>query len=174
MIDDRKILLLNSDYRALRFINWNRALKLMYRNKVETVSEWEGFHIRSTSGNISLPSTLRLKTHVKYHKVRIKFSKNLIKKRDAFTCQYCGEQERKKLTIDHIIPVSRGGQNSFENCVTACFKCNNKKNNRLLSEINMKLAKVPKKPTYLVCCGNDIPRKYHPDWKPFVIPRNLS
>ena len=85
MIDDRKILLLNSDYQALRFVNWQRALKLLFRNKVEVVSEWDGVEIRSTSGAVSLPSILRLKKYVKRHKFRIKFSKGLIKKRDMYT-----------------------------------------------------------------------------------------
>lgn len=172
VMDDRKILLLNSDYRALRFVNWQRALKLMHRGKVDIISEWNDAHIRSVSGTITLPSTIRLKRYVKYyHRARVKFSKNIVKKRDSYTCQYCGtsgKERKKQLTIDHVIPVSKGGKSTFENCVTACFTCNNKKNNKLLSETNMKLRKLPKKPNIVMCYGIEAPLKHHPQWKSFL------
>ena len=168
MIDDRKILLLNSDYQALRFVNWQRALKLLFRNKVEVVSEWDGVEIRSTSGAVSLPSILRLKCYVKRHKFRIKFSKGLVKKRDRYTCQYCGKKGKKELTIDHVVPISKGGKSTFENCVTACFRCNSRKNCYLLSEIDMNLLKKPTKPTFLTYTASDLPHRYHPTWKMFI------
>ena len=73
MIDDRKILLLNSDYRVLSFVNWTRALKLMYRGKVDIVSEWDDTVIRSADESISLPSTLRLRKRVKFFRQKIYF-----------------------------------------------------------------------------------------------------
>ncbi len=172
MMDDRKILLLNSDYRALRFVNWQRALKLMHRGKVDIISEWNDTHIRSVSGNITLPSTIRLKRYVKYyHRARIKFSKNIVKKRDSYICQYCGKNgagDKKQMTIDHVMPVSKGGKSTFENCVTACFNCNNKKNNKLLSETNMKLLNKPKKPSIVICYGIEAPLEHHPQWESFL------
>jgi len=170
MIDDRKILLLNSDYRPLRFVNWNRALKLMYRDKVDIVSEWDGIAIKSIDGTISLPSTLRLKNRVRYFMKRIHFSKSMVKRRDNYTCQYCGKSPTKKnTTIDHVIPVSKGGETSYENCVTACYKCNNRKNNKLLSQIDMKLLKKPTKPLYDLYYGLWPSKIHHPDWEMFIV-----
>ena len=169
MIDDRKILLLNSDYRVLSFVNWTRALKLMYRGKVAIVSEWDDTVIRSADESISLPSTLRLRKRVKFFRQKIYFSKATVKRRDNYTCQYCGKAINKKnLTIDHIIPVSKGGETSYENCVAACYKCNNKKNNKLLSQLDMKLLNKPRRPKHDVFYGLWPSKIRHPDWKMFL------
>ena len=169
MVDDRKILLLNSDYRALKFVTWDRALKLMNREKVEVVSLWEGVSVHSASTSINLPSTLRLRSHVRFFRYIPKFSKTLVKKRDNFECQYCGRTPgRNALTLDHVIPISRGGETSFENCVAACYKCNNQKNNKMLSEIKMKLINTPKKPVYDIYYGLLPSKIRHPDWKMFL------
>ena len=65
--------------------------------------------------------------------------------RDGFRCVYCGTSSR--LTIDHVIPASKGGKNNFDNCVTACQPCNNKKGNRTPNEANMFMKKRPYAPT---------------------------
>jgi 5-methylcytosine-specific restriction endonuclease McrA len=65
--------------------------------------------------------------------------------RDRYICSYCGSN--KNLTIDHIIPISRGGKSTFENCITACKSCNNKKGDRTPSEANMYLTKKAYSPT---------------------------
>ena len=161
-----KILLLNSDYRVLRFVDWNKALKLLLRNKIDIIDRWENISIRTTDGSIILPATIRLKKQVKYHRAKIRFSKNLVKRRDDYTCQYCGKKEdRKKLTIDHVIPVSKGGESSFDNCVTACYKCNNKKNNHLLSETAMTLLMPPRTPRYDIYYGLFPSSIHHPAWR---------
>jgi 5-methylcytosine-specific restriction endonuclease McrA len=79
------------------------------------------------------------------YKNRVPYSKRNIMIRDKNMCCYCGSN--RNLTIDHVIPLSRGGKTSFDNCVTACFRCNNKKNNRTPSEANMFLRKKPHTPT---------------------------
>lgn len=169
MIDNQKILLLNSDYRALNFVTWNRALKLLIKGKVDVVSEWEGKAIRSVSVAIQLPATLRLRNHVRFFRKNIIFSKSMVKKRDHYTCQYCGSTPAKaQTTIDHVIPVSKGGQSSYENCVTACYKCNNKKNDRSLSQIGMRLITRPSKPCYDIYYGLAPSSERHPDWHMFL------
>ncbi len=169
MIENQKILLLNSDYRPLNFVTWNRALKLLLKEKVDVVSEWEGKAIRSVSGAIQLPATLRLRSQVRFFRKKIIFSKAMVKKRDNYTCQYCGVRpSRTHTTIDHVIPVSKGGQSSYENCVTACYKCNNKKNDRLLSQIGMRLKTRPTKPCYDIYYGLTPSSERHPDWHMFL------
>jgi len=164
-----KILLLNSDYRVLRFVDWSRALKLLLKNKIEIIDRWEEIKIRTVDGSIILPATIRLKNQVRFHRAKIKFSKNLIKRRDNYTCQYCGKiQDRKKLTIDHVVPVSKGGESSFANCVAACYKCNNKKNNSLLSQTTMKLRRKPACPLYSIYFGLSVTSKHHTNWTIFL------
>jgi 5-methylcytosine-specific restriction endonuclease McrA len=88
----------------------------------------------------------------------------LIYQRDDHTCQYCGSQ--KKLTIDHIVPRSRGGQDTWENMVVACSTCNTKKGNTLLEQTGMKLRRVPKP------MENKITLKLHKsnvtEWKSYI------
>jgi 5-methylcytosine-specific restriction endonuclease McrA len=82
--------------------------------------------------------------------------------------QYCGQTKRSVLTIDHVIPISKGGDTSYDNCITACYSCNNKKNNKLLSETNMRLINEPQNPIYDIYYGLYPSRKQHPDWKMFL------
>lgn len=93
-------------------------------------------------------------------------SRRAVLLRDNFTCQYCGGQPGKEhLTLDHIIPRSRGGRMDWENVVTACAPCNRRKANRTPDEANMRLLSVPVRPrfwaiTLLTSPGNDVWRKY--------------
>ena len=168
MVNNRKVLLLNSDYRALRFVTWERALRLMSREKVDIVSHWEDTIIRSIDGKIILPSTLRLKNHVRYYrKGPLKFSKLLIKKRDRFTCQYCGETRRSSLTIDHVIPKSKGGKNTWKNLVTCCQRCNTKKDSLSPAEAGLKLRYKPYRPTYLQFLRR-VNGSFHNDWLAYL------
>ncbi len=87
-------------------------------------------------------------------------------KRDNYQCQYCGSRSIE-LTIDHIIPKSRGGDDSWDNLTTACIKCNNKKGNRTPEEAAMKLLNTPKKPNHILILRRTV---YNIDdtWKPFL------
>ena len=96
-----------------------------------------------------MPSILKLVKLVKsVYKTRVPFSKRNILVRDNFTCVYCGKVAHK-LTVDHIIPKSRGGGSTFENCVASCKPCNNKKNNRTPQEAGMSLRIKPHQPTIM-------------------------
>jgi 5-methylcytosine-specific restriction endonuclease McrA len=87
----------------------------------------------------------------------------MIYKRDNHTCQYCGS--KKSLTIDHVIPRSRGGQDTWENMVVACSSCNTKKGHTLLEQTGMKLMKNPKSPVNKMIF--DIARSNVPEWKEY-------
>ncbi len=125
------ILLLNSDYNPIHITSGRRAIVLLLKHKAQMVSK----------------RVIRL-----LHYIRLPFSKlmankptrALIYKRDGYECMYCGSKEH--LTIDHIIPSSRGGKNEWDNLTTACNKCNVKKGNRTPDEANMRLIKQPQKP----------------------------
>jgi len=138
--------ILNGDYSYLNTVSWQKAIKLMVKGKVSVV-KYTGAAVRTAENMlIKIPAVLKLMKIIRIiYRTKVPFSKKNVMVRDGFTCQYCGAL--KELTIDHVIPVSRGGKSKFENCVTACKQCNNKKSNKLPSEIHMYLKKQPISPT---------------------------
>jgi len=125
------VLVLNSSYEPINITNWKRAVVLLLKEKAQVLSN----------------RVIRLLNYVKLPLSRIvscKPSRAMIYKRDNNTCQYCGAITR--LTIDHVIPKCRGGQDTWENLVVACSSCNTKKGNTLLEQTGMKLARKPRAP----------------------------
>lgn len=141
-----RCIVLNGDYSFLNTISWRRALCLLMKGKAEALKY--GDHVvRCADGSeIKIPLVMRLIKVIRMiYKNRVPYTKRNIMVRDNHQCCYCGSGDH--LTIDHVIPESRGGKTNFENCVTACFPCNNKKNNRTPREANMFLRKKPHAPT---------------------------
>lgn len=142
------VLLLNSNYQFHALIDKKRAIKLLFRGKCEIVVPSHEV-IENTSKTISIvvPKVLRLLHIVKsIFKNELPFNKKNVFVRDENTCQYCGEVYPKKskfLTIDHVLPSSRGGKDSFTNCVCCCKICNEKKGNKTPEEAGMLLRKYP-------------------------------
>lgn len=146
---------LNSTYEPLTVISAKRALILILDEKAVLVEEHPTVEMRSPSVSFKAPTMIALKTFVKGQQVFKKFAsltqKNLFI-RDDNTCQYCqrSKSEFRKyefLTRDHVYPKSKGGQNTWENLVTTCSTCNNKKGNKLTTEVNMHPIKRPVAPT---------------------------
>jgi 5-methylcytosine-specific restriction endonuclease McrA len=127
----RSVLVLNSSYEPLNITSWKRAIVLLLKEKAQILST----------------QVIRLLDYVKVPLSKImshRPSKTMIYKRDNNSCQYCGSTHN--LTIDHVIPKCRGGQDTWENLVVACCSCNTKKGNTLLEQTGMKLRKKPKAP----------------------------
>ena len=125
------VLVLNSDYNPINLCSGRRAIILLLKQKAHLISQ----------------KVIRLIDYVRipYRKLSTpKPTKSSIYKRDGYKCQYCGCT--KNLTLDHIIPKSKGGSDSFANLVVACNSCNTKKGNKLLEQTDMKLLKQPKEP----------------------------
>ena len=140
-------ILLNGDYTFLNVIDWRRAICLLVKEKIE-VLKYTDREISNCDGSIKffVPAVMRLiKVIRSLYRSSVPFSKRNVMVRDRFKCLYCGSS--KQLTIDHVIPVSRGGKTTFENCVTSCKDCNNKKNDRTPSEAKMYLRRQPYAPT---------------------------
>jgi len=96
------------------------------------------------------------------------FSRRNLFKRDRYTCQYCGAQPGpEELTIDHVNPKSKGGTSTWENCVLSCIECNKRKSNRTPAEADMKLRKVPKKPSWRILTQVP-PKDRHESWEQFL------
>lgn len=159
-----KVLILNQDYQALSVCSMDRAFILVFLNKAEIVSVNPKKQLRTVSKSFDCPSVIRLTRYVAMPYKKVILSRQNIFRRDGNTCQYCGS--RQDLTIDHVVPRSRGGVDSWENCVTACRKCNNKKGDLLLAEMNIKLSRKPFKPSYLMFLRELT--TIHEDWKPYL------
>ncbi|XP_043690495.1 uncharacterized protein LOC122641353 isoform X1 [Telopea speciosissima] len=139
-------LVLDTSYRPINVVCWRRAICLEFREKAD-VLEYYDQTVNSSSGSFYIPAVLRvphLLQVVKRRRIKQNLSRKSIFDRDMFTCQYCSS--RQSLTIDHVLPISRGGEWKWENLVTACAKCNSRKGQMTLMEANMKLNKVPKPP----------------------------
>lgn len=157
-----RTLCLNVTYEPLGFLPQERAVALIYEDKVELIESGEGQY-RSPSGiTIPEPVVIKLKRYIKMPRtLRECISSRVLFARDNHTCQYCGKHKddlkgkRNRLTIDHIKPKSQGGPHHWENVVTACYICNIKKRNRTPTQANMKFVDLyknrsPKKPHFLV------------------------
>jgi 5-methylcytosine-specific restriction endonuclease McrA len=129
--------LLNADYTFLNVVDWKRALCLQAKGKIQ-VLRYSDRVVKTAEGiAMKIPSVMRLIHLIRsLYRTRVPFSKKNVFIRDGFSCAYCGAR-KVRLTIDHIVPKSRGGRTNFENCITCCKDCNNKKGARTPSEANL-------------------------------------
>lgn len=143
-----RTLLLNATYEPLQVVSWKRAIRMHFQGKVDVVEVYER-QVRSVTLSLQVPSVIKLQHYVrvKPQHARVKFSRSNLFARDKYRCQYCGEDQlTAKLTYDHVVPVARGGQTSWENIVTSCLACNRRKGNRTPEEAGLRLLKRPLAP----------------------------
>jgi 5-methylcytosine-specific restriction endonuclease McrA len=145
-----KVILLNNDYSFLNMIHWKKAMRLVSKGKVEVINVTDKvLRNLERTWELFVPKVLRLVKMVRsIYKTRVPFSKKNVFYRDLFVCQYCGKTG-VRMTIDHILPSSRGGKSTFENCVTSCKPCNNKKSDKTPREAKMFPKKLPVQPTIM-------------------------
>ncbi len=167
-------LLLNASYEPLTVLSRQRAIQLLLKNKVDAASQ-EVELVHSSSSTFQIPTVLRLRRYVNVPRRGVRWSRRSVLRRDNFTCIYCGvqadEKQRGKVltkadfSLDHIIPRSRGGRNTWSNTACACQPCNTRKGNRTPHEAGMTLRWEPKMPrvNYLVASGR-IPA----EWKVYL------
>lgn len=162
-----KVLALSSNYEPVGVISWIRAVTLIFSNKVTTLEEYD-HEIRSPSMSMKAPSVVVYKnSYVGKHKNSIRFSRKNVWLRDEGKCQYCLKHVTfSTFTIDHVIPKTAGGQTAWNNVVTCCYSCNQKKGNKSLKEIGFKLASIPKKPNRLPVVDNISDGIYNSDRVP--------
>lgn len=150
-----RCVVLNSTYEPISITTSKRALILISKGKAVVVEEHPHLEIKSASTTFKVPVTVALKKYVKgrmiFRTTASLTQKNLFA-RDNYTCQYCNRHKsalrhNEFLTRDHIHPESKGGKNTWENLVTACSTCNNKKADYTPSETGMKLLKEPIAPS---------------------------
>ena len=134
-----KVLVLNASYEPLNITSWRRAVVLLLKDKAESLDG------RVVYRDFPLPTVIRLRHYIKIPYREIPLTRKNILERDRHTCQYCSKRG-EQLTLDHIVPKSRGGADSWENLVTACMRCNVRKGNRTPKEAEMELKVQPRKP----------------------------
>jgi 5-methylcytosine-specific restriction endonuclease McrA len=142
-----------------------KAIILVFGGKAEMVAAYPDQFIRSVSTQFPMPSVVRLVMFIAVPYKKIMLTRRNILRRDGNHCQYCGRTDM--LTIDHIIPKSQGGQDTWENLVTACTRCNNKKANRTPEQASMHLARKPIRPTHIMFMQRFI-GNVADSWKPYL------
>lgn len=165
MLTNRKVLVLNQNYEPFSLCTTKRAIILLFTNKVHVVEKYEEV-VHSISAELPSPSVVRLGRYIHKPQKKIQLNRKNILKRDKHICQYCGHNSQP-MTVDHIIPKSYGGKDTWENLVCACPKCNRLKGNLTPEQAGMKLLKKPKKPGHLFYLYNLIGNP--PDsWKQYL------
>jgi 5-methylcytosine-specific restriction endonuclease McrA len=147
----QKTLLLNAGFEPMIVVSWKRAFTLVFQGKVEILEEYSSA-IHTVTRHYKVPAVIRMLRWVNLKKQvpAIRFSRTNVYARDEYRCQYCCMVfSEKDLTLDHVIPVVRGGKKTWENIVTACIQCNQRKGHRSVDESGFKLLKIPKRPQWL-------------------------
>lgn len=139
------VLVLNQNYEPLNVCNVRRAIVLVFDGKAEVLECHATTMISSATRSFSMPSVIRMVYFIRRPRPRVKLTRREVFIRDRFTCQYCGRRMHD-LTIDHIVPRSKGGEHSWENLVSACKTCNHRKGGKSLQEARMRLRTQPAEP----------------------------
>jgi 5-methylcytosine-specific restriction endonuclease McrA len=161
-----RVLVLNQDFSPLMVCSVERAFILVFLNKSEMVRSSNGHKLRSITHTYPMPSVIRLNRYVNAPYKGVNLTRQNVFKRDNFECQYCGT--KRELTLDHVVPSSRGGIHTWTNLVTACKRCNAKKGDFSLEEAGMHLPRKPYKPSYAIFL-RDISGMKQEEWDEFLI-----
>lgn len=184
---NRKVLVLNKYWVAVHVCTVRRALMLIYQELARVVAEdfetytfesWRelsqlkaGQHprIHTPTFELLLPRVIVLSRYQRCPPRTVKFNRRNIFLRDHYTCQYCGVKPREDdLTIDHVIPRSRGGRTTWENVVLACVRCNTRKGNHLPGECSMTPMRTPHKPAWINTLHPPLDHSDRTFWEKFV------
>ena len=137
-----RTLVLNAGYEPLAVVSFKRALLLVMNQKATVILHEEGNPVCAASGSWERPSVILLTRYVRTPRVHaVPVSRRGVLRRDEHRCAYCA---RSAATIDHVLPRSRGGRDTWENLVACCHSCNNRKGNRTPDEAGMRLARAPR------------------------------
>jgi len=138
-----RALLLNASFEPLCVVPERRAVVLVLKEKAEVIAR-NGAVLRSERASVPVPSVIRLHHFVRVpYRSRVPLSRRAVFARDGHRCQYCN---RAAENIDHVVPRSRGGAHTWDNVVASCRACNSRKEDRLLAESGLRLARLPSEP----------------------------
>jgi 5-methylcytosine-specific restriction endonuclease McrA len=178
-------LVLNRNWLAIDTVTVRRALCMVYVGVARAVvpetfavhdwEEWAALRVeegqpcvRGVRFEIRVPEIVLLMVYDRVPRKRVIFSRRNLFRRDRFSCQYCGRQPGKEdLSIDHVLPRSRGGRSTWTNCVVACLKCNKRKSNRTLGESGLSLVVEPREPSWSPYLSLNLGRR-RVSWERFI------
>lgn len=163
------VLVLNKSYIPIHIVDWRKAMSLIFQETAKPLDrdliiydyeEWYLFSkdhishdypkIHTVNKQIAIPEIIILKTYDRLPQRDVKYSRQTLFERDGYKCYLCNNIfERRNLTIDHVIPRSKGGKTTWENTITCCKSCNGIKSDKLLNQLNLKPFFMPKKPKWI-------------------------
>jgi len=162
----QQVLVLNASYEPLNVTTVRRAHVLVFKGKAEVIEELEQ-PLRSATDTYPRPHVIRLVQYVRVPRtLQRKISRRALFARDGWRCVYCGTSGGR-LTLDHVVPRSRGGESVWENVVTSCAPCNMRKGNRLPEEVSMTLHSKPRPPAPVLFIHLATPRIPN-GWQPYL------
>ncbi|MEA3296389.1 MAG: HNH endonuclease [candidate division Zixibacteria bacterium] len=161
----RNVLMLNQNYEPLTVCSARKAIVMLFQGKVEMIETADGFRIHTVSTSYRVPSIIRLWQYRKVPYKRIILTRKNILTRDNHSCQYCGSR-KGPMTVDHVVPRTMNGRDSWNNLVCACSRCNNRKGDRTADEAGMKLLKKPTRPTFITFIQRNI--SISDQWRPYL------
>jgi len=164
-----EVLVLNASYEPLHLVSTRRAVLLLLKDKAEIIEAADQV-IRAASAELPRPLVIRLRRYIKLPRnLSLPLTRRLVYARDQYTCQYCGGHfNASQLTMDHVLPKSRGGKKTWENIVTACRRCNQRKGNRTPAEAHMRLLRPPYRPRYVALVWLKTPDPRPPVWEKYI------
>jgi 5-methylcytosine-specific restriction endonuclease McrA len=166
-----RTLVLNAGFEPVQLVSWQKALCLVLTAKAEVIAEY-GHVVRTVSTVFPLPSIVRLKRWVRVVQrlALVRCTRKNVLLRDRHQCQYCGVQCRPgTITIDHIVPLSRGGRTVWENVVAACHTCNRRKGDQTPERVGLKLSRQPRRPGWRELL-EETSEEIITDWLPYLEP----
>ena len=162
---NRAVLVLNANYSPMTICTAKRAICMNYLEKIDVLAFYHE-KVHSPSIAVNLPSVVKIRNFIRYDNLSMELNRKNILARDKNTCQYCGKSNTP-LTLDHILPKVKGGQDIWENLVTACKVCNQKKGDSSPEEAGMYLIKSPKRPHRIHFFQHYV-RDRQEDWRPYL------
>lgn len=162
-----RVLILNASFEPLHVCSVKRAIQLLMTEVASRVED-ANVVLRTPSSVVPVPSVVRLNRYVRRpFRQRIAFNRKNLFRRDDHTCQYCGDRG-SDLTLDHVLPRSRGGKTTWENVVASCRRCNSRKRDRTPEEAHMHLDRQPKAPRFVFSSAYGLIKDVDPVWRNYL------
>jgi len=166
-VNSARVLILNASFEPLHVCSVKRAVALLMLEVAERVEDGDRV-LRSVSQAFPVPSVIRLRRFVRRpYRQRVAFNRRNVFKRDDHICQYCGARSND-LTLDHVLPRSRGGPTTWENVVACCKRCNAKKRDRTPDEAGMHLRRPPYAPRFIFSSAYGVLPDIDPIWEKYL------
>jgi len=163
------VLVLNHSYEPISICSVQKAGVLVYLRKAEIIATLNGKQLRSVNSNYAFPSIVRLSKYRQIPYKEIILSRKNIVRRDGHRCQYCGST-KAPITVDHVLPKSQGGPDTWENMIAACVKCNNRKGDRTPEQAGMTMLSTPRRPSHISFIVHSM-NSIDSNWKPYLFIR---